>query len=136
MDERINFYFSNFLKNEVGASDISINELQKLAGFELPQDYINVMKEFNGGEGELGSNGWLCLFPVEDLLKTNNDYNLVMAQIPDYFLFGKDAADTGYAFNKLDQSFYSFGLMSDFSVDLIEFCASSFIDFAAYLYNK
>jgi hypothetical protein len=130
MDESLKFYFGNFLKSAVCASDTSINEVQRQAGFELPQDYIAAMKEFNGGEGEVGVNSWLCLFSIEDLLKTNNDYKLLMEQIPDYFLFGKDAADTGYAFNKLDQSIYSFGLMSDFSVDPIDFCASSFVDFA------
>lgn len=95
LDEKLNFYLGDIVKNEVGASDASINELQKQEGFEFPQDYINVMREFDGGEGEVGENGWLCLFSIEDLLATNKVYNLLMEQIPDYFLFGKDAADTG-----------------------------------------
>lgn len=136
MDEKINFYLGDVVKNEVGASDASINELQEQTGFELPQDYIDLMKEFNGGEGEVGDNGWLCLFPIEDLLATNEDYGLLMEQIPDYFLFGKDAADTGYAFHKFNQTIHSFGLMSDFNTDPIEFCGNSFAEFAEYLYNQ
>jgi hypothetical protein len=136
MKEDINFYFGNIVRNEVGASDASIDALQKLAEFKLPQDYIDLMKGFNGGEGEVGENGWICLFPIEDLLATNKDYALLMEQIPNYFLFGKDAADTGYAFYKPNQTIHSFGLMSNFKTDPIEFCGNSITEFAEYLHNQ
>ncbi|WP_342332025.1 SMI1/KNR4 family protein [Pedobacter sp. FW305-3-2-15-E-R2A2] len=93
-------FLRKIVKNDIGASEKSIQELQKQIAFELSQDYIQLMKNFNAGEGEIGENGWLCLFPVEDLVIANSDYKLLMEQIPDYFLFGKDAADTGYAFHK------------------------------------
>lgn len=136
MDRKINFYLENIVRNDMGASEASIKELQEQIGFKLPPDYIELMKEFNGGEGEVGENGWLCLFPIEDLIATNQDYQLLMQQIPDYFLFGKDAADTGYAFHKKQQTIHSFGLMSNFKTDPIEFCANSFSDFLEYLYNQ
>ena len=135
MNNNTSFYLREIVKNESGASEISISKLQEQAGFELPNDYIDVMKLFDGGEGEVGENGWLCLFPVSDLLPVNNDYVLLMKQIPDYFLFGKDAADTGFAFHKLRKTIHSFGLMSDFKTDPIEFCGNSFTDFIEYLYN-
>jgi len=94
------------------------------------------MKVFNGGEGEVGENGWLCLFPVDELLEINKDYALLLEQIPNYFLFGKDAADTGYAFHLINLTFHSFGLMSNFKTDAIEFCGNSFSEFIEYLYNK
>lgn len=136
MDGKLDFYLDNIVKNQVGASDASINKLQQEADFELPKDYINVMKKYNGGEGEVGENCWLCLFPIEDLITTNKDYNLLMEQIPDYFLFGKDASDSGFAFHKINKTIHSFGLMSNFKTDHIEFCGNSFTEFVKYLYNQ
>jgi len=136
MDVKARFYLKNVVKNDVGASKNSIEEIQQHIGFELPSDYIDLMKEFNGGEGEIGENGWLCLFPIEDLIVTNKDYQLLMQHISDYFLFGKDAADTGYSFHKTKQTFHSFGLMSNFKTDPVDFCGNSFSDFLEYLYNQ
>jgi hypothetical protein len=136
MDEKTDYYLGAVIKNDVGASEASINRLQEQVGFELPNDYADYMKEYNGGEGEVGKNGWLCLFPIEDLFTTNMDYSLLMEQIPDYFLFGKDAADTGYAFHKFNRTFHSFGLMSDFRTDPMEFCGRSFGEFVEYLYKQ
>jgi hypothetical protein len=135
MDNQLSILLENFWKNESGVSEAVINLLKDQIQFDLPADYINLMREFNGGEGEIGENGWLCLFPLEDLIFVNNSYILLMEQIPDYFLFGKDAADTGYAFHKTEQTIHAFGLMSDFTTDTIEFCGDTFLDFLNYLYN-
>lgn len=136
MKTELDFYLKDVVKNDIGASEEVIKKLKEQITFELPEDYLELMKEFNGGEGELGENSWLCLFPIEDLTMTNLDYGLLMDQIPDYFLFGKDAADTGYAFHKNDQTIHSFGLMSNFDTDPIEFCGKSFFEFVEYLYRQ
>jgi hypothetical protein len=96
MVDRMMFYLEDMVMNEGGASEASIDELQKQAGFEFPPDYKELMIKFNGGEGEIGDDGWLLLFPIEELITSNSAYSLLMSQIPDYFLFGKDAADTGF----------------------------------------
>lgn len=136
MNERMRFYLSAFDVNKPGATEQSLTQLEVQENFELPVDFKDLMKEFNGAEGEIGENSWLVLFPIEDLLSANRGYKSLMDQIPDYFLFGKDAADTGYAINKQDKSFHSFGLMSDFNTDPIEFCGSSLNEFLDYLYNQ
>ena len=136
MDPQINYYLRAFIKNSSGASEKSIEQLQSAITFELPAEYISLMKEFNGGEGEIGENSWLTLFPVEDLVLIQKDYDLLLRQVPDYFLFGKDAADTGYAFHKINQTFHSFGLMSNFEKDAIENCGNTFNNFMEYLYNE
>lgn len=59
-----------------------------------------------------------------------------MEQIPDYFFWGKEAADTGYAFHKVVKSIHSFGLMPNFGTDPTEFCGNSFFDFVKSLYEK
>jgi hypothetical protein len=135
MDKNLTMRLAQFEKSEEGASDALIDSIQQLLDFELPADYVNVMKEFNGGEGEVGENSWLTIFPIEELILVNNDYKLLMEGVPNLFLFGKDAADSGYAFNKEKKSYHSFGLMSDFKTDSIIFCGNNFSEFIEFLYN-
>lgn len=103
--------------------------------FRLPPTYVEVMNGFNGGEGGVGPDSWLNLFPVEELQQINKDYHILMDDIPEYFLFGKDAADTGYAFHKTRGTFHAFGLMSIFDTDPIELLGDDFIQFLEFLYN-
>jgi hypothetical protein len=111
MNTELENYLREVVRKNAGASDALISNAQENAGFVFPKDYVEVIKEFNGGEGEVGERGWLNLFPVDDLNATNKDYDLLMNDIPDYFLFGKDAADTGYAFHKTKHTYHSFGLL-------------------------
>lgn len=149
MNDKLKYYLTDFLTSEEGAPEELIEQLQKQLDFTLPKYYIRLMKEFNGGEGGIGDDSWLSLFPIDDLIQTNEDYHLYLMQyIPNYYLFGKDAADTGYAFHKQNETIHSFGLMSnfkrtnfigsvnDFKTDSIEFCGNNFIEFIEYLYYK
>ena len=43
-------------------------------GVELPKEYVEFMKEHNGGEGDTGES-WLVLFPIEELKEINDDYH-------------------------------------------------------------
>lgn len=135
MDVRLSFFLDGFYKHCPGISDDLVKEVQDKVAFEFPPDYIEVMKEFNGGEGGMGENRWLMLFPFDELIKTNQDYAFLMQDIPDYFLFGKDAADEGFAFHKTNKTLHAFGLMSDFNTDPIIFCGNNFLEFLEYLYN-
>ena len=132
--ERIDYLLSG-LEKDSPLPEREFDLIIKDFDFRLPDTYMEVMKEFNGGEGEVGKDSWLLLFPINELQKVNDNYSLLMTDIPDYFLIGKDAADTGYAFHKTYGSFHSFGLISDFETDPIEFLGSNFIAFLEYLYN-
>lgn len=136
MDDKLKYYLSDLERNDEGVSDEVIANVQKNIDFTLPEDYLDLMRTCNGGEGEVGENSWLCLFPIDELIQTNQNYILLMEKIPDYFLFGKDAADTGFAFRKSDKSIHSFGLMSNFKTDPIKFCGNNFREFIEYLYNR
>ena len=136
MNLKLQLYLERVEKILPGVSESELNALQQELNFTLPEDYVNFMKEFNGGEGEVGENAWLNLFSIAELIETNKTYHLLMDDIPDYYLIGKDAADTGYAIHKSDQTFHAFGLMSDFETDPIIFCGASFEEFIEYLYNQ
>lgn len=125
-----------FDKTNGRASEELIAETQRNLDFVLPQDYLSVMREFNGGEGEIGDGSYLILLKMENLILMNSDYEFLMQEIPDYFLFGKDAADTAFAFHKKQHSYHSFGFLSDFRTDEIEFCGNNFEEFLEHLSNR
>ena len=117
---------------------LTVEEVTKLTSqfpFLFPESYLDVIRYINGREGEIGSDSWLCLFPLQELSEVNQDYSMLMDDIPDYFLIGKDAADTGYAFHKTRGTFHSFGLMSNFKTDFIDFMGHDFYGFLETLYN-
>jgi hypothetical protein len=110
-------------------------EIVESFDFRLPPAYVEVMKEFNGGEGRVGQESWLHLYPIDELKQINQAHHVLMADIPDYFLIGTDGGDTGYAFHKTNGTFHSFGLISDFTTDPIELLGDDFIQFLQYLYH-
>jgi hypothetical protein len=136
MNAKLAFFLNDFYKHTPGASDELIASVQRKIGFELPADYLGVMREFDGGEGRVGKWGGLILYTLEEAIRSNEYMKLLMSEIPDYFLFGQDAADTGYAFHRQNKTVHGFGLMSDFSTDPIEFFGNSFTEFLEYLYER
>ncbi|ANE49958.1 SMI1/KNR4 family protein [Flavisolibacter tropicus] len=134
LKERVDHLLSGLEKDEP-MQELEFEGIIKSFEFRFPDSYIEVMKGFNGGEGEVGEDSWLCFFPITELRQVNIDYELLMSDIPDYFLFGKDAADTGYAFHKINSTFHSFGLMSNFDTDPIAFLGNDFVAFLESLYN-
>ncbi len=135
MNARLVFLLDEFYKSNSGVSEDMIAAIQKDLRFEFPPDYLEVMRDFNGGEGRVGKYGTLILFSLEETTEANVDNAFVMDQIPDYYLFGKDAADTGFAFYKPHKSVHSFGLMSTFPGDFIRHVGNTFTEFLEYLYN-
>lgn len=80
----------------VKSSDIEIflNQLD----FNFPKELIEFYKETDGAE-ILGDRSYISIWPLSELLELNNDYN-VNEYAPDFFFFGSDGGDTGYAIQK------------------------------------
>jgi hypothetical protein len=135
LDDRINTYTNDLIKDTEEINTILIDKLILSWGFTPPDDYLKFMPGFVCGEGPVGENSWLTLWSMEKLASINSEY-VIMREIPEYFIFGKDAADTGYVFNKRNSCIYEFGLMSNFNTDTIDFCGKNFSDFLEYLYNR
>jgi hypothetical protein len=70
MNDLIQKYFGMF-KFIDKPTQISISSI---VGVTLPQDYIEFMQKYNGGEGSVGKEAWLILFPLEELDEINEDY--------------------------------------------------------------
>ncbi len=135
MDKQFGLYIEALTKDIGEVNSLGLIELITFWGFTPPKDYLDFMSEFVCGEGPVGRHGWLTLWKMEDLLAMNAQ-EYIMREIPNYLMFGKDAADTGYAFNKNDSCIYEFGLMSNFKTDPIEYCGNTFSEFLKYLYYK
>jgi hypothetical protein len=134
MNEKLSNLLLGFYKRLPGVSNSFILEVQERLGFEFPSDYVDVMNEFDGGEGGIGI-GTLILYSIDEMIEANNQYNYLMKHIPDFYLFGQDAADTGFAFHKRNKTAHSFGMLSDFDTDPIIFCGNNFTEFLEHLDN-
>jgi len=49
--------------------------IEKINEVVLPKDYVEFMKNHNGGEGDVGET-WLILYPLEELQEINDDYEI------------------------------------------------------------
>lgn len=78
--------------------DEAIRKFEKLSGLTLPVDYAVFIKESNGGEGFVGPNAYLILWPVEQLLELNKAYQ-VQECAPGLLFFGSDGGGEAFAFD-------------------------------------
>ena len=67
-----NNYLIDFEKNS-GIEENHLNSLQ--FPVQLPNDYLDLLKNFNGGNGTVGEE-YLILHKVEELIKINKDYKI------------------------------------------------------------
>ncbi|MEQ5837988.1 SMI1/KNR4 family protein [Paraburkholderia acidicola] len=77
-----------------GASQASINELQDIAGFELPSTYVDLLRFSNGGEGPMPLYGQFCLDRAED---AGNPKQIGL--YPGRFVFGGNGGLELFAFD-------------------------------------
>lgn len=69
-------------------------DIIEINGVKLPQDYIDFMKEHNGGEGDIGES-WLVLYPMEELQKYNDDSE-ISEYLPNHIIIGGDGGEELY----------------------------------------
>jgi hypothetical protein len=73
------------------------------SGYELPEDYVSFIHEFNSAEGSLGSTQYVALWSVEELESLNEGYSTEEFW-PGVLFFGSDGGGMGYAFDFREQS--------------------------------
>ena len=84
------------------ASELAIETLCNAIDFKLPDSYLNLLRQTNGGEGSLEMQPWnLCLWPVEEVLADNAMYE-VQEDLPEYFAFGSSGGGDMFAFKIKD----------------------------------
>ncbi len=80
-----------------GATEAALNRAAALLGHSLPSDYLQFLREHDGGEGFVGSN-YLILWKTEELSDFNREYE-VGVYAPGLLLFGSNGGGEGYGFD-------------------------------------
>ena len=101
--------------------------------FNLPKDYKDFLLHSNGGEGEIGENGYLRLFPIEELIEVNNDYS-IFEYLNNILVFGSDGGGIGYAFDVSNDSIVEVDFNSLNENDIFPL-SENFDSFIEYLFN-
>jgi hypothetical protein len=66
-------------------------------GVPLPSDYLDFLRQHNGGEGFVGDN-YIIFWRAEELADFNREYE-VDKYAPGIFLFGSNGGGEGYGFD-------------------------------------
>lgn len=93
-----NSNIENLFKNEIPSQTLYEKLIQKI-DFNIDSDYLNFISKYNGAEGELGSEGYISLWDIENVLACNPYYEDV-EECQNLFFFGTDGSNYGYAFEK------------------------------------
>ena len=82
--------WGEFIFNEPYTGD----EVERINDVILPEQYIDFMKEHNGGEGDIGET-WLVLFPLEVLQGMNDAYS-IEEFLPGHIIIGTNGGGELY----------------------------------------
>lgn len=126
MNENLRALFADFEFN--GADNITVSEFN---GVNLPGDYLRFISENGGGEGAVGTEGYLQLWGLSELAENNELY-----EAPKYFphcvLIGTDLG--GALFGVTENGEY-FAADADFPDEDIEIMCGSFEEFIGKIGN-
>jgi hypothetical protein len=93
-DEKL---FADFKGNPPDSPALIAQSQAKLS-FQLPADYVQFLRQMNGGEGPLGENAYVVLSRVEQLGGMNAACE-VAEFAPELFLFGSNGAGEAFAYD-------------------------------------
>jgi len=79
-----------------------IEELSSRLSVTLTSDYLDFLRQHNGGEGFIGDN-YIVLWKAEELADFNREYE-VEKYAPGILLFGSDGGGDGYGFDTTSAS--------------------------------
>lgn len=110
------------------ASAGDILDAEKALHVSFPEDYRQLLAEASGGEGPVGSESFLRLWPVHELAQFNEDYKLDVDYAPDLVFIGTDGGNEVYAYRPRDASYVSAPFIG-MSPDEVQVRGPSFTDF-------
>ena len=64
-------------------------------------DYLEFMRQHNGCDGPVGREGYICIWPLEDVILQTEAFRKAESQSK-LLLFAGDGGDTAYAFDRAD----------------------------------
>jgi hypothetical protein len=99
MNVEIKRLLSGFVLRE-GAPQSAIDAMVAELGVSLPEEYLDLLRFTNGGEGCLGSDDAsnIQFWSVEDIVTFNREYG-IWEDHPQLVVFGKNAAAGAFGFD-------------------------------------
>src|SRR5438045_159769 len=79
------------------ATEPEISGALKACSSALPQDYVEIMRQTNGGEGFVGES-YFRLYPIQKLAQLNQAYG-VNEFAPGLIIFGSNSGGEAFAFD-------------------------------------
>lgn len=135
MDKDFIMYIKEIELNEPSSSK-QIEYVEKVLSVQFPNDYKQFVLAYDGGEGCVGSNSYLVLWTLNDIIELNEAY-AVNQFAPGLILFGTDGADTAYAYDmRTDKKMIVEVPFIGMNLGNLTVCANNLNDFLGYLYNK
>jgi hypothetical protein len=112
----------------------AVQEFQRVTNIRLPDDYLQFLRQGNGGEGVIGENSYLMLWGIEDLWRLNREYE-VQEYAPGLLLIGSNGGGEAFAYDTRE-SRWSLVQVPFVGMDLtaVEVIADSFRSFLEALY--
>lgn len=82
------------------AAEEAIRQLIARCDFALPDEYLELLRYSNGGEGSLGVEpGWFQIWPAEEVVTCNEEYEVSQA-LPGDFAIGSSGGGEMLTFRK------------------------------------
>lgn len=116
----------------VGASEESLQSLMAELGHRLPDEYLDFMRQTNGYTGEVGPSGFVCIWPVDEVLPTNKA-NHYREWIPGLVLFGSNESGDLYAFDMRQDQTIVVGVPAIVDLNYAKEISRSFVGFLEQL---
>jgi hypothetical protein len=86
------------MKRQVPAEDRDVAAAESALGRRLPEDYITLMRDGNGGEGPVGEHGFLRIWPLAEVVDQTRRYAR-FDQFEDLVVFGTDGGGEAFCFD-------------------------------------
>ena len=96
----LNLFDVNWNRNAVAATESALVEVENTLGLRLSDEYKELLRCFDGGEGFIGEN-YLILWSASELIQFNEEYE-VQKYVPDVFLFGSSGGGEAFGFDLRD----------------------------------
>lgn len=116
--------FLEKLNKNTSPNEDELNTLLMKIDFSIDKDYLLFINRYNGAEGFISKENYVLLWNIQDLIALNPYYE-DEPQCNNYFFFGSNGSNLGYAFDKIKGGIISIDFLEIGSVEPF-FIAKSF----------
>jgi hypothetical protein len=130
MKQELKEILNDLAAGQLGDQD----ELSKLSGKGLPDDYMQFMLDRNGGDGFIGKEeNYIILYSAYQVLTMNPYYDEEFARR--VTVVGSDGGGMLYGYDPIMKNFFDTD-NSEFTAEEVHYCGPAFLDLINYLANK